>query len=216
MEDEQGRMAQPATFLGAAERYDLAVKIDRWVVEEAFAWLARHQAHLARLHLCAINLSGHSLADAEFIDFVIGEFDRTGVAPEKLCFEITETAAIANLANAIRFIARLQALGCRFALDDFGSGLSSFAYLKNLPVDFLKIDGLFVRDTVNDPIDYAMVKCIHEMGRMMGKRTIAEFVETTDILAKVRDIGVDYAQGYGIGRPRPIEEIAYQSVPGSG
>ena len=208
MKDEHGGTAQPSNFLAAAERYDLAVAIDRWVVRAALVWLANHRAHLERLHLCAINLSGHSLADERFIDFVIGEFERTGVPPEKLCFEVTETAAIANLADAVQFMVTLQSLGCRFALDDFGSGLSSFAYLKTLPVDFLKIDGLFVRDAVRDPTDLAMVKSIHEIGKMMGKRTIAESVESAEILEKIGEIGVDYAQGFGVGRPRPIEEIA--------
>ena len=208
MKDEHGGTAQPGNFLAAAERYDLAVAIDRWVVRAALDWLANHRPHLERLHLCAINLSGHSLADGRFIDYVIGEFERTGVAPEKLCFEVTETAAIANLADAVQFMVTLQSLGCRFALDDFGSGLSSFAYLKTLPVDFLKIDGLFVRDAVRDPIDLAMVKSIHEIGKMMGKRTIAESVESAEILEKLGEIGVDYAQGFGVGSPRPIEEIA--------
>ena len=139
--------------------------------------------------------------------FVIRQFEEKNLPPEKICFEITETTAIADLTSATRFIKALSELGCRFALDDFGSGLSSFAYLKNLPVDFLKIDGMFVRDIVDDPIDFAMVKSINEIGHVMGKQTIAEFVEDQAILEKLREIGVDYAQGYGISRPRPIEEM---------
>ncbi len=129
------------------------------------------------------------------------------IPPEKICFEITETAAIANFDSAIHLIGTLRARGCRFALDDFGSGLSSFAYLKNLPVDFLKIDGMFVKDIVDDPIALAMVRSINEIGQVMGKQTIAEFVENDAILEKLREISIDYAQGFGVGRPRPLSEM---------
>lgn len=138
---------------------------------------------------------------------MIEKFNEGRVPPEKICFEITETAAIGNLMKATRFMSVLKSRGCCFSLDDFGSGLSSFAYLKNLPVDYLKIDGVFVKDIVDDPIDYAMVKAINEMGHVMGKRTVAEFVEKDAILVKLREIGVDYAQGYGIAKPRPLVEM---------
>ena len=157
--------------------------------------------------MCAINLSGRSMGDEEFLAFLTEKFSDGKVAPEKICFEVTETAAIADLSAATQFMNSCRALGCRFALDDFGSGLSSFAYLKTLPVDYLKIDGLFVRDIVEDAADYAMVKCINEMGHVTGKLTIAEFVEDEAILKKLQAIGVNYAQGYGIARPRPIEEM---------
>ena len=157
--------------------------------------------------MCSINLSGSSIGDEEFLKFIVRQFAENDMPPEKICFEITETMAIANLASATRLIKALRELGCRFALDDFGSGLSSFAYLKNLPVDFLKIDGMFVKGMVDDPIDFAMVKSINEMGHVMGKKTIAEFAENDAILAGLRKLGVDYAQGYGIGAPRPIEEM---------
>jgi diguanylate cyclase (GGDEF)-like protein/PAS domain S-box-containing protein len=207
MSDENGRIVLPGTFLPAAERYNLSTKLDRWVTSTAFEWLADHPDHLQHLSLCSINLSGLSLGDEEFLAFVTRAFKERHFLPQKVCFEVTETAAIANLSSATRFLTVLKDLGCRFALDDFGSGLCSFAYLKHLPVDFLKIDGVFVKDIVDDPIDLAMVKSIHEIGRAMGKLTIAEYVENQAILGKLREIGIDYAQGFGIGRPQSIEEL---------
>jgi EAL domain-containing protein (putative c-di-GMP-specific phosphodiesterase class I) len=207
MQDDNDRIVAPGAFLPAAERYNLSTNLDRWVITAAFQWLTDHPQHLKCLLLCAINLSGSSLGDKEFLEFIIQQFEEQNLPPEKICFEVTETAAIANLTHATHFIKALKALGCRFALDDFGSGLSSFAYLKNLPVDFLKIDGMFVKDIVEDPIDFAMVKSINDMAHVMGKQTIAEFVENDAILEKLQEIGVDYAQGYGIGRPRPLEEM---------
>jgi diguanylate cyclase (GGDEF)-like protein/PAS domain S-box-containing protein len=207
MEDEQGHIVPPGSFLPAAERYSLATKIDRWVIATAFRWLADHPEHLEHLYLCAINLSGHSLGDEDFLEFAVRQFDEGPIRPEKICFEVTETAAIANLTSASKFIQALNVRGCRFALDDFGSGLSSFAYLKNLPVDFLKIDGTFVKNIVDDPVDLAMVKSINELGHVLGKKTIAEFVEKESILGMLRELGVDYAQGYHIGRPQPIEKM---------
>jgi diguanylate cyclase (GGDEF)-like protein/PAS domain S-box-containing protein len=201
MRDEDGDIVLPDAFLPAAERYNLSVRLDRWVVREAFRLLTQDQAHLEQLFLCSINLSGVSLADEDFLIFVTTEFASTGLPPGKICFEITETAAIANLPGAMRFMEVLRRIGCRFALDDFGSGLSSFAYLKNLPVDFLKIDGVFVKDIVEDPIDRELVRSINEIGHVMGKRTIAEFVESSEILAALGEIGVDYAQGFELGRP---------------
>ena len=204
MVDEDDRMVSPGAFLPAAERYNLISQLDHWVLETAFAWLVDHPQHLENLHMCSINLSGHSLGDQEFLEFATRQLEETGIPPEKICFEITETMAIVNLSKATQFMQALKGLGCRFALDDFGSGLSSFAYLKNLPVDFLKIDGVFVKDIVDDPIDMAVVSSINEIGHVMGKQTIAEFVEDEAILAKLREIGIDYAQGYGIGRPQPF------------
>jgi diguanylate cyclase (GGDEF)-like protein/PAS domain S-box-containing protein len=201
MRDENGDIVLPDAFLPAAERYNLSVKLDRWVVREAFRLLTQDQSHLDKLFLCSINLSGVSLADEDFLIFVTTEFASTGLPPGKVCFEITETAAIANLSGAMRFIEVLRRIGCRFALDDFGSGLSSFAYLKSLPVDFLKIDGVFVKDIVEDPIDRELVRSINEIGHVMGKRTIAEFVESGEILSALAEIGVDYAQGFALGKP---------------
>jgi diguanylate cyclase (GGDEF)-like protein len=208
MWNEDGGIIAPGAFLPAADRYNLSTKLDRWLIGTAFEWLNCHLHHLQRVLMCSINLSGSSIGDEEFLKFIVRQFEENDIPPEKICFEITETAAIANLASATRLIKALRKLGCRFALDDFGSGLSSFAYLKNLPVDFLKIDGMFVKGMVEDPIDLAMVKSINEMGHVMGKKTIAEFVENDAILAGLRKLGVDYAQGYGVGSPRPIEEMA--------
>ncbi len=203
LEDETGEMVSPGIFLPAAERYNLCSKIDRWVIGAAFRWLSENPARLERLYLCSINLSGLSLGDEAFLGYLIQQFEDWSIPPEKICFEVTETAAIANLSRATAFIKDLKDLGCSFALDDFGSGLSSFAYLKNLPVDFLKIDGLFVKNILDDPMDLAMVKAINDIGQVMGKQTIAEFVENEAIRNKLKEIGVNFMQGYGIGRPRP-------------
>ena len=204
---DNGELVLPGAFFPAAERYNLSPRVDRWVVEKAFAWLLDCPNRLEQLSVCSINLSGHSLSNEEFQLFVENLLQKTKVPPNKICFEITETAAIANLSRVIRFITRLKEKGCRFALDDFGSGLSSFAYLKNLPVDYLKIDGMFVMDILDDPIDLAMVRSINEIGQLMGKETIAEFVENDHVRDKLIDIGVDYAQGFAVGVPVPIDQI---------
>jgi len=209
MIDEKGRMVSPLTFLPAAERYHLMPAIDRWVVRTA---LARFRALYGptgtrRLHTAAINLSGASITDENFVRYVQGLFKEYRVPPRSICFEITETTAIGSLRLASEFMKQLKALGCRFSLDDFGSGMSSFAYLKNLPVDFLKIDGGFVKDMERDPIDCAMVEAIHRVGHVMGIKTVAEFVENEAILERLAAIGVDYAQGYGVARPRPLEDL---------
>ncbi|MCB1740167.1 MAG: EAL domain-containing protein, partial [Gammaproteobacteria bacterium] len=137
---------------------------------------------------------------------LIGRFKQTRVPGHKICFEITETAAMSNLTSAIGFMERLRKFGCRFALDDFGTGLSSFGYLKSLPVDYVKIDGVFVRDMLEDDIDHAMVKAIHHVGRIMGKKTVAEYVESRSVLAELREIGIDYVQGYAIGQPSLLDD----------
>jgi diguanylate cyclase (GGDEF)-like protein len=207
MEDEEGQLILPGAFLPAAERYGFSNKLDRWVIRLAFDWLQKHNQQLDQLALCSINLSGHSLGEDAFLEDLVTLVKQSQIPPQKICFEITETAAITNLSNATRFIKTLKARGCQFALDDFGSGLSSFAYLKNLPVDFLKIDGLFVKDIANDPLDLALVKSINDIGHVMGKKTIAEFVENKAVREKLEAIGVDYGQGFSIGRPRPIEDM---------
>ena len=177
------------------------------MIRNVFSWLSSNPAHLKQATLFTINLSGQSLGDAEFLQFTVDEFDRQRIPPEKVCFELTESAAITNLAHANHFIHSLKQLGCSFALDDFGSGLSSFGYLKTLPVDFLKIAGFFVKDIVNDPIDLAMVKSINEIGQVMGKKTIAEYVESQEILTKLRELGVNLAQGYAIGKPERLSKM---------
>ncbi len=179
--------------------------VDRLVISTAFAEFARMVGREGRgeKHRWAINLSGASLSQDDFLAFVRKQFDIYGVPHASICFEITETAAIANLAKATHLIHELKALGCGFSLDDFGSGMSSFAYLKHLPVDHLKIDGAFVRDIAHDPIDRAMVEAINKVGHVMGLTTIAECVETPQTLAILEEIGVDYAQGFAIARPHP-------------
>jgi diguanylate cyclase (GGDEF)-like protein len=204
MRDTDGSLIMPGTFLPAVERYTLAAKIDRWVLKALFRWLAENPLTSDRIGICAVNLSGQTLGDLSFHNEVIALLENSNVRADRICFEITETSAIANLSNATLFMQRLKQHGCTFALDDFGSGLSSFAYLKSLPVDFVKIDGLFVKDILSDPVDRAMVKAIIEMAHAMGKLAIAEFVENDAILQELIDLGVDYVQGYGIGRPAPL------------
>jgi EAL domain-containing protein (putative c-di-GMP-specific phosphodiesterase class I) len=208
MKDEAGKIVSPDNFINAAERYGLTPAIDRWVIEHALGWLVSEAEELERLALCSINLSGQSLGDDKFLPFVINQFHKSGIDASKICFEITETAAIASFAQANRFIQALKELGCRFALDDFGTGLSSFGYLKHFPVDFLKIDGSFVKEILNDPIDREMVRSINEIGHLTGKQTIAEFAENVEIINMLRSLGVDYAQGYGIASPQRIARIA--------
>ena len=205
--DENGHIIPPGAFLPAAERYNLAPALDRFVISHLFEWIAKKPNFLDRLAICSINLSGVSLSDESMLAFISEQFSLWAIPTHKICFEITETAAIANLSRATKFINQLRELGCLFSLDDFGSGLSSFAYLKNLPVDFLKIDGLFVRDIVDDKVDLAMVKAINEVGHIMDKKTIAEFVENEQIFNILNELGVDYAQGYGIGQPVPLDEL---------
>ena len=204
MIDEDGRIASPGAFIPAAERYHLIASIDRWVVHAAFVSLACRILSHGDETCFAINLSGQSIGDEYFLEYVLEEMELTGVEPTRICFEITETAAVSNLTQAMRFIEVLRKFGCRFVLDDFGSGLSSFAYLKNLSVDFLKIDGAFVRDMVGSPVQRALVESIHQIGQVMGIRTIAESVENRQTLDVLREIGVDYVQGYGISLPEPL------------
>ncbi|HEY9847431.1 MAG TPA: EAL domain-containing protein, partial [Candidatus Caenarcaniphilales bacterium] len=216
LQDETGQLVSPAAFIPAAERYNLMHTIDRWVISTLFASQGQHYRELFNRDLLqglpcnclyAINLSGTSINDEQFIDFLYEQFTLHQVPPQVICFEITETTAIANLGKAAEFIRELKEFGCRFALDDFGSGMSSFAYLKNLPVDYLKIDGDFVKDIIDDPIDSAMVEAISRVGQVMGIQTIAECVENNAILEKIKALGVDYAQGYGIARPHPLQAI---------
>jgi len=207
MMDVGDSIIPPGAFLPAAERYGLIRDIDSWVVETTLTLMASHPEFLKQVHLVSINLSGSSIDNVDFLDSVISSLKKFSIDANKICFEITETAAISNLNAARIFISKLKNLGCFFALDDFGSGLSSFRYLKNLPVDYLKIDGMFVKGMGDDPIDYAMVKSINEIGHVMGMKTIAEFVETTEIKNKLTTLGVDYAQGYCIGEPEPFTQL---------
>jgi diguanylate cyclase (GGDEF)-like protein/PAS domain S-box-containing protein len=204
MRDENGSLVAPDLFITAAERYGLTPSIDRWVISQAFRWLVSEADERQRLALCSINLSGQSLADEKFLPFVIQQLQKSGLDGPRICFEITETAAIASYSQANRFIHALKELGCKFALDDFGTGLSSFGYLKHFPVDFLKIDGSFVKEILHDPIDREMVRSINEIGHLTGKQTIAEFAENAEIITMLRGIGVDYAQGYGVDKPKRL------------
>jgi diguanylate cyclase (GGDEF)-like protein/PAS domain S-box-containing protein len=208
MRDESGKIVAPDQFIAAAERYGITPSIDRWVIDSAFRWLVSEADERRRLSMCSINLSGQSLGDDKFLPYVIEQFHRSGIDGSKICFEITETAAIANFSQASRFIQALKELGCKFALDDFGTGLSSFGYLKHFPVDFLKIDGSFVKGVLHDPIDREMVRSINEIGHLTGKKTIAEWAENAEIIEVLRGLGVDYAQGYGVSQPQKVQRAA--------
>jgi len=212
MVDESGKLTPPMAFIPAAERYNLMPVIDRRVITMAFAACQGLVASGGPLPMLCLNISGASLNDESFLDFVHEQFARYRVPPHMICFEITETVAIANLTRATRLIRDMRQLGSKFSLDDFGSGLSSFAYLKALPVDYLKIDGGFIKDMTTDPIDRAMVKAIIEIGHVMGIKTIGEWVENDSTLAMLREMGVDYAQGYVIDMPRPLEQVVQQRL----
>ena len=202
--DENDELIQPITFIPAAERYHLMPSIDRWVIRTAFRLLADRRAAgdaSALSGTYAINLSGASIGDDQFLDYVRESFARFRIPHRAICFEITETTAVTSLSKAAEFIGAMREPGCRFALDDFGVGVSSFTYLKQLPVDYIKIDGSFVRNMLHDPVDAAMVEAIHRIGRVMGKQTIAESVETAATLEALRSVGVDFAQGNAIAPP---------------
>jgi EAL domain-containing protein (putative c-di-GMP-specific phosphodiesterase class I) len=204
MRDREGGNVPPGAFIPAAERFALMPTLDRWVIQTALSWLQEAQDKGLRLGLCSINLSGHSLADSGLKDFIVNQLDGYNIPAEKICFEITETAAVSRLDQAIHFIGEMRDLGFSFALDDFGTGMSSFAYLKNLPVDFLKIDGSFVRDILDDPVDCGMVESINQIGHLMGLKTIAEYVENGHVRERLAEIGVDYVQGFGVAMPEPL------------
>lgn len=208
MMDADGQLVPPGVFIPAAERYNLMRDVDRWVL----------RATLERFHdaapgtVVAVNLSAQTLCDDEFLGFALEAIAQSGIDPRVLCFEITETSAMSNLVRAQEIIRALQAHGCRFALDDFGSGLSSFGYLKNLPINYLKIDGSFVKHILDQPLDRAFVQSMSDLGHLMGIETIAEYVENAEVEQVLREIGVDFAQGYGIAPPRPVETLAIPSA----
>lgn len=209
MRESSGNIVPPSAFLPAAERYNLMPMIDRYVIENTLQILETISKQNKKVHL-SVNLSGQSLNDDEFHDFLDTVLDRYNVDPAWLMLEITETATIANFSKATKLITAMKARGCQFALDDFGSGLSSFSYLKNIPVDFIKIDGSFVRDIVNDETDFAFVRSITQIASIMGLQTIAEYVENKRIASKLEAIGVDYIQGYYISRAIPVEDAVEQ------
>jgi len=203
MLDRDGQVIEPAAFVAAAERYHLIGTLDRWVVQTAFGAIAEAQRTGSQT-LFAINVSGQSLSDEAFLPFVLEQLRSRALDGRRICFEITETAAMSRLGSALRFLSTLREQGCRFALDDFGGGLSSFAWLRNLPVDFLKIDGALVQDVTGDPVKRAMVESINRIGHVMGLRTIAEWVETKRVLDLLREVGVDYAQGFWFSQTEPL------------
>lgn len=202
-------------FIEAAERYKRMPDVDRWVIKNAFRWIVEHhQAMAESADMFSINLSGRSLNDESFLTFLLEQIRESAVPVEKITFEVTETTGVANISDAVDFITAVKATGCLFSLDDFGTGMSSYAYLKNLPVDYLKIDGTFVKDMANNPSDYAVVKSVCEIGHFMGKKVIAEFVENDEILTLLKELGVDYAQGYGIEKPRRLTDLVQDSADG--
>ncbi|WP_323845635.1 EAL domain-containing protein [Microbulbifer magnicolonia] len=207
MRGRDGDVISPGLFLPAAERYGLIEEVDRWVIRRILTYMAQEQRQGGNGFSYAINISGISLGDETFADFVLRELTEAGVAPSRVQFEITETSAIDNLERALIFIHKLRAAGCSFALDDFGRGVSSLAYLRQLPVDYLKIDGSFVRNMLEDEIDSAMVSTIDHLAKQMGISTIAEYVETPELMEKLRLMGVDYAQGFGIAAAACLPEI---------
>ena len=216
LRDESGNIVVPDRFIPAAERFGLMTTLDRWVVRTVFKLIAECRSDEQRVAprvLCAINLSGASIGDTAFLGYLKEQFSLHSIAPQTICFEITETTAIADLGSAIVFINELKALGCQFSLDDFCAGMSSFAYLKHLPVDFLKIDGSFVKDMLDNAVNRSMVEVINHIGHVMGKRTIAEYVETPLIEGVLQEMGVDFAQGYLIGRPELLTRESLYKEP---
>lgn len=207
IKDEAGKIIPPAAFLPAAERYNLSAKIDRWVVDAYLQWLSKEPDHLANLVRANINLSGQSLGDKDLKLYFLNAFEKYGIAYERVCFEITESMAIVKMEETLDFINTFRRLGCKFALDDFGIGFSSYEHLKKLPVDYVKIDGSFVKDILVDPIDMAMVCSMKDVAKAMGIWTVAEYVESSEILVELGKIGVDYAQGYGVAKPEALSRF---------
>jgi diguanylate cyclase (GGDEF)-like protein len=209
MIDADGALIAPMAFIPAAERYGLMPKIDRWVIANACKNLAALRERHGAIPTCMINLSGASVTDSGMVDFVRAQLEQFALPTHSIGFELTETAAISNLASATQLMHRLSEIGCPLALDDFGSGMASFAYLRRLPIDYLKIEGEFVQDMITDAVDYEIVEAIHNVGRVMGIKTVAESVESAEVLAALLLVGVDFAQGYHIGRPLPMLDVSY-------
>jgi EAL domain-containing protein (putative c-di-GMP-specific phosphodiesterase class I) len=207
MRGEDGELVLPASFLATAERFGLVQGLDRWVAQQAIRLIESH-GRAGRDLVLEVNLSGKTLADQEFATGIGREMVKAGIEPSNLIFEVTETAAVADIEQARRFAESLTRMGCRFALDDFGSGFASFYYLKHLPIHVLKIDGEFVKDLPRTPNDQLIVSALVQVARGMGMKTVAEFVEDEETLAILKRLGVDYAQGYYIGRPAPVGELS--------
>ena len=204
IESPEGEQIAPGAFIPAAERYNLMPLVDRWVIRKVLEQLAGGNAEHDPIERYTINLSGLSLGDPDFLSYIVKEFERLSVDPRRICFEVTETAAVASYTRAVRFMSLLREIGCRFALDDFGSGMSSFGYLRELPVDYLKIDGMFVRNLEIDPFHRAIIKSIIDVDHAAGMQTIAEHVDSDGALDILRELGADYVQGFFIDRPVPF------------
>ena len=211
--DEDGTLTRPGVFLPAAEKYNLATHIDRWVISRAMEWQAQHSTTAHPPPTITVNLSGQTLRSPEMLKFIIDKVKNTGVSPEHIIFEISETKAITNVPSTTNFMLTLRGCGFRFSLDKFGSGLSTFTYLKKLPIDYLKIDGTFVRDILADPVDYAMVRSFNELGQLLGRETIAEYVESLEIADELRKMGVNYAQGCVYATPAPLSNFVHAVAP---
>jgi diguanylate cyclase (GGDEF)-like protein len=211
LKDEQGRLISPVEFIEAAESYGRMQKVDRWVIEKTFQWLQHIGNSPYKVPSISINLSGNSLNDDSFAEFLLDRFEQYGIPTTNICFEVTETATINNIAEVADFIREIKKMGCKFSLDDFGSGNASYQYLRHLPVDYIKIDGMFVQEIDKNPSDLALVKSIHEIARLMGKKTVAEFAESQQIIDVLSDIGVDYMQGYAIGMPLVLQDIKLET-----
>lgn len=208
MLDEENHIISPGYFIPAAERYGMIQSMDRWVIGHTFRQLAEANDRMGGPNIrCSINVSGPSLSYDDLPNFAAQEMQNYSIEPQQVCFEITETTAVSNMAQALKFIERMRDLGCEFALDDFGSGMSSFGYLKDLPVDYLKIDGCFVKNMLHDSLDFAMVESINNIGHVMGLKTIAEYVEDGEILESLTELKIDYGQGFGIHKPQPFTEV---------
>jgi diguanylate cyclase (GGDEF)-like protein len=207
LRDDSGELQSPQEFIMSAERFGYVTLVDRWVVREVFTWVSSLMDRQKVIPELSINLSGTSVTDNDFLDYLLEQISEHGVGTSKLCFEITETGAIDNLPRAADFVRTLKNLGCKFSLDDFGTGLASHKYLKELPVDYVKIDGTFITDVHQNRTDFAMAKSINDLAHFLGQKTVAECVESLDIVPALRDIGIDYLQGWGIGMPRTLDEV---------
>ena len=210
---EDGSLLSPTEFIASAERFGFINGVDRWVVRRVCEWISSLMDKQKVVPQLSINLSGSSLTDDRFMDYVLEQISEFGVGTSKLCFEITETGAIENLNKAADFIRTLRNIGCTFSLDDFGTGMASHQYLRELPVDNVKIDGMFIRDMANNPNDFAMVRSINDLAHFLGQKTIAESVESVELIEPLHEIGVDYLQGWGVGMPRPLEEVTLELSP---
>lgn len=207
LKDDDGKPQSPLDFIRSAERFGYVTLIDRWVVRETFAWISRLMDMQKEAPQISINLSGTSITDNDFLDYTLEQISEYGVGTSKLCFEITETGVIDNLPRAADFVRTLKNIGCKFSLDDFGTGVSSYEYLKELPLDYVKIDGMFITNIGDNPTDFAMAKSINDLAHFLGQKTVAECVENLDTVPALREIGIDYLQGWGIAPPRELGEI---------